>query len=338
MQPGARGRVVRLLIGAAISVAFVVATISRVDLVEVGHALARVNFVGVALAVFFVGLELVLRGIRWQRLLAPIAVIPVRRSVAYLAIGYFANSMLPARLGDVARAFLAGRSFGVSRLSVLGTVVVERLLDGVFILALVAVLGLNVVGGGSLATTAAWLVLIAAVGATGLVVLIALVRRAGGGAARDRIRSLLDRVLMGAAALRSPSASALVLFLTIAAFAAAVAMFAIIADAAGVELTLLQCVLAMGGLALSTSIPAAPGSIGTYEFVGLTILTALGLDPEVSLAIVVLVHLVATLPVALAGLVAAWQLHFRVSDIARDGDGSNVGDEELPGAAAAVDR
>ncbi len=323
----------------AISVIFVAATISRVDLAEVAHALGRVNFVGVALAVIFVGVELVLRGIRWQRLLAPLAVIPVSRSVAYLAIGYFANTMLPARLGDVARAFLAGRSFGVSRLSVLGTVVVERLLDGVFILALVAVLGLNVVGGGSLATTAAWLVLIAAIGATGLVVVIALVRRAGEGVARDRIRSLLDRVLMGAAALRSRSTSALVVVLTVAAFAAAVAMFALIADAAGVELSILQCVLAMGGLALSTSIPAAPGSIGTYEFVGLTILTTLGLNPEVSLAIVVLVHLVATLPVALAGLIAAWQLHFRVSDIAQDADPSNLGEEQVTGPAAAeVDR
>jgi uncharacterized protein (TIRG00374 family) len=144
---------------------------------------------------------------------------------------------------------------------------------------------------------------------------------------------------MGAAALRSRSTSALVVVLTVAAFAAAVAMFALIADAAGVELSILQCVLAMGGLALSTSIPAAPGSIGTYEFVGLTILTTLGLDPEVSLAIVVLVHLVATLPVALAGLIAAWQLHFRVSDIAQDADPSNLGEEQVTGPAAAeVDR
>ena len=62
----------------------------------------------------------------------------------YLAIGYFANSMLPARLGDVARAYLAGRAFGISRLAVLGTIVVERLADGLFILFVVAVLGLTV--------------------------------------------------------------------------------------------------------------------------------------------------------------------------------------------------
>jgi hypothetical protein len=327
-QAQGRGRAVRLLIGVAISVLFVVLTVSRVDLVEVGAALRRVNFTGVALAIPLVFVELVLRGVRWQRLLAPLADVPVRTTSAYLAIGYFANSMLPARLGDVARAFLAGRSFGVSRLGVLGTVVVERLADGLFILAVVVVLGLAVAGGGSLAVTAVALVVLAGVGGAGFLVALAYLRRAGEGAVRTRLRSLVERVLRGAEALRSPGTVAFVGVLTAAAFATAVAMFVLIADAAGVELSPLQCALAMGGVALSTSIPAAPGSIGTYEFVGLTILTSIGVDPSVALAIVVLVHLVATLPVALAGLVAAWHLHFRVSDIAEDAEASIIGGED----------
>ena len=128
------------------------------------------NFAAVAVAIPLVFVELVLRALRWQRLLAPLARIPATRTVAYLAIGYFANSMLPARLGDVARAYLAGRSFGISRLAVLGTVVVERLADGLFILGLVVVLGLTVAGGGSLASTAAWLAAIAAAGGAVLLV------------------------------------------------------------------------------------------------------------------------------------------------------------------------
>jgi len=77
---------------------------------------------------------------------------------------------LPARLGDVARAFLAGRAFGVSRLAVLGSVVVERLADGVFILGLVVVLGLTVAGTGSLApTVVVHLVVTLPVALTGLV-------------------------------------------------------------------------------------------------------------------------------------------------------------------------
>lgn len=323
-----RARAIRVIVGVAVSAFFIVATIRGVDLAEVADALRRVDFRGVALAVPIVGLELVLRAIRWQRLLQPIAIVPLRLSVAYLSIGYFANSMLPARLGDLARAFLAGRAFGTGRLAVLGTIVVERLADGMFILAVVAVLGLTVAGGATLASTALWLGIVGAVGGAGLVVALVWVRSSGGGPIRLRLRSFVDRVMHGLIALRSPSGIAITVALTIAAFATAVGMFAIVADAAGVELTLVQSALAMGGLALSTSIPAAPGSIGTYEFVGLTILVSLGLTPEVALAIVVLVHLVATLPVALAGLVAAWRLHFRFSEIAEDAEPSRLASED----------
>ena len=307
-----------------ISAFFIVATISRVDLAEVGAALGRVNFAAVLLAIPVVAIELVLRAIRWQRLLAPIGNVTLSRSAAYLAIGYFANSMLPARLGDVARAFLAGRAFGISRLAVLGTIVVERLADGVFILIVVAALGLTVAGGASLASTALLLTVLGVVGLLVLVAGIVWLRRPGAGRFRLRVASFVERVLLGVQSLRSPSVAVSTTLLTVAAFGTAVVMFALVADAAGAGLTLAQSALVMGGLALSTSIPAGPGSIGTYEFVGLTILTSLGVAPELALAIVVLVHLVATLPAALVGLLATWRLHFRFSEIAADSDPGNL--------------
>lgn len=316
-----------MLLGLVVSVAFIAATIRGVNLSEVGGALGRMEPLGVLVAVVFVGMELLLRALRWQLLLRPVARISLRRCAAYLTIGYFANSMLPARLGDLARAYLAGKTFGIGRLAVLGTIVVERLADGVFILAVVAVLGLSLAGGATLASTALLLAVVGAIGGAGLLVAIVYIRSSGGGAYRARLRSLVERVLTGAAAVGSPGGFVSVAILTAAAFASAVVMFTLIARAAGVDLSIAQCALAMGGLALSTTIPAAPGSIGTYEFVGLTILVALGLTAETALAIVVLVHIVATLPVALAGLVAAWQLHFRISEIAADGEPALVGSD-----------
>jgi uncharacterized membrane protein YbhN (UPF0104 family) len=134
-------------------------------------------------------------------------------------------------------------------------------------------------------------------------------------------------VLVGLTALRSPTSFALAAVLTAAAFGMSIASFWIVASAAGVSLSFGQAALVMGGLALSTSIPAAPGSLGTYEFVGVSILTAIGVSPDVALAIVVVIHVIATLPLAIAGLFAAWQLHFRVSEIAEDGAPAHLADE-----------
>ena len=320
-----RRGLIRVIAGLVISIAFIAATIRGINLAAVGAALGRVDPAGIALAIGFVGVEVTLRALRWQGLLLPVARIPLRRCLAYLSIGYFANSMLPARLGDVARAYLAGKAFGVGRLAVLGTIVVERLADGLFILAVVAILGVSLAGGASLASTAFWVGIIGAIGAAGLVVALVWIRSSGGGAYRARLRSLVEWVLEDAAALRTPAGFARTAALTVAAFASAVTMFVLIARASGVELSVAQCALVMGGLALSTSIPAAPGSIGTYEFVGLTILVAIGVAPETALAIVVLVHVVTTLPLAIVGLVVAWRLHFRISEIAADGEPALVG-------------
>jgi len=323
----ARSRGLRVAAGLIVSVAFIAATIRSVNLAEVGAALGRVELAGIAVAIGFVVVEVGLRATRWELLLRPIAPIPLRRCLAYLSIGYFANSLLPARLGDLARAYLAGRAFGIGRLAVLGTIVVERLADGLFILAIVATLGLLLAGGGSLASTALWLAVLGVIGLTGLAVAVVYIRSSGGGSYRERLRSLVERVLLGAAAIRSVRGFVQTAALTAAAFASAVAGFAFIARAAGLDLSIAQCALVMGGLALSTSIPAAPGSIGTYEFVGLTIMSALGVTPEVGLAVVVLVHVVATIPPALAGLVVAWRLHFRISEIAADAEPSLVGSD-----------
>jgi uncharacterized membrane protein YbhN (UPF0104 family) len=219
-------------------------------------------------------------------------------------------------------------------MGVLGTILVERLSDGLFILGAVAVLGVVVAGGGSLATTAAGLGVIAVGGLVGLAIVIVVARSAGlhrtrvGGIVSD----LLGRLAVGATALRRPATLAAVIGLTVLPFAVGVVTFSIVARSLGVELTPAQAALVTGAVGLSFSIPAAPGSVGTYEFVGVTVMTSYGVTAEVALATVLLVHVLVTVSTSLAGLVAAWQLHFRVGSIP---DTASV--EEGAGAAVEAD-
>jgi glycosyltransferase 2 family protein len=310
---------VRVVLGLLISAVFIFVTLSRVDLALVGQALGRVQPAGLVVAVGLVAIETALRALRWHLLLQPVRPTKYRSAVAYLCIGYLANAILPARLGDLTRAYLAGGAFGIARIGVLGTILVERLSDGLFILAAVAVLGVVVAGGGSLATTAAALGAIALGGAVGLAMLFFAARRVGIHETRlGRIASdLLARLAIGAVALRRPGTLAAVIGLTVLPFAVGVVIFGVVARAVGVDLTVAQVALAFGAVSLSFAIPAAPGSVGTYEFVGVTVLTAYGVTAEVALATVLLVHLIVTISTSIAGLVAAWMLHFRVGTITR---------------------
>ena len=308
---------VRILLGLAVSVVFIGVTISRVDLHAVGAALTRVDPAGLALALVLVGIEVSLRTLRWQLLLRPIRPVPYRSALSYTCIGYFANSLLPARLGDLARAYLAGGAFGIPRVAVIGTILVERIADGSFILAVVALVGVTVVGGGSFAATALGLGVLAVFGSVVLAGMVAALRRTG--ILRTRIGALVAdlgaRLAAGTVALRSLRGAIASASLTVVAFGVAVVAFDVVARSLGVALSAAQVTLAMGAVALSMAIPAAPSSLGTYEFVGVAVLTSFGISPELALATILLVHLAATLPPALAGLLAAWHLHFRIGAI-----------------------
>jgi hypothetical protein len=304
----------RLLIGIAVSAVFAWATLSRVDLPAAGEALGRAALPGLALAVALAWLEIAVRAWRWRFLLSSLGNVRYRQAFAYTCVGYFANTLLPMRLGDVARAYLAATALRLPRLATLGSIVTERLADGLTILVVAIGLGLAVAGASAMAPVELWLLLVIG-SAAALAVLAILVLRSGHPIETlipERVRRFGAKLVLGAAAARSPGGISTLVGSTLVAYASAVAAMVVVAGSVGLHLTLPQAAFAMAWIGLSTAIPAAPGSVGTYEFVGVNVLTMLGQDPASALAAVVLLHAIGTLPVALVGLVMTWALHLRV--------------------------
>ncbi len=93
-----------------------------------------------------------------------------------------------------------------------------------------------------------------------------------------------------------------------------------------------QVVLFLSGIALSLAIPAAPGAIGTYEFVGKTIIVTLGFSAEQGLATILLMRLLTTVPPALAGLISLVVLHVRPSSIVHAAEGDEPAADDVPPA------
>ena len=138
----------RALIGAAISIVALWLVLRSVDLAATADALRNADWRWMAVLVGFLCLDLAVRGLRWQRLLAPIARVPYLHTLSYLLVGYLFNNILPARLGELVRSHYAGDREGISRSTTLGTIVVERVIDLVAVVAIasVAILVLSVRG------------------------------------------------------------------------------------------------------------------------------------------------------------------------------------------------
>src|SRR6266540_2876989 len=131
-----RNGILRALIGVAISAITIFVIVRGVDLAEVGSNMRRAQPGWVALLLACVALDLSIRSLRWKRLLAPIHPVPYVRTAGYLLVGYLANNVLPARLGELVRCHYLGDREGISRTTTLGTVVVERVVDTAVVVAI----------------------------------------------------------------------------------------------------------------------------------------------------------------------------------------------------------
>ena len=305
-----RGGIGRATLGISISVVALALVFRSVDLGAALEVLKGADPRWIALMVAFLSADVLLRAIRWRGLLAPVAVVPLRDTLASLLVGYLANNVLPARLGEIVRSHDLGGRTGISRSTILGTIVVERVVDTlvVVVIAAVAILVLSVRG----IVASAVLVGVAITGL--LVVAIAvgiLAHRLPGAekvtavlARRPRIHGALVRLRVGLAIAGHVRTMAAAVVLTVLAWSCTVLAFAAAAQAVAVEPTMGQAALLAAGTALSTAIPAGPGYVGTFELAAVTIAASVGIPRESALAIAVLVHVTTLLLTSAGGALA----------------------------------
>jgi len=321
-MPAPRSALVRLLIGIAISAVFLGVTLRNVDLEKAADAIGRAAPLGLGAALLIVLVDLSLRALRWHVLLLNVedATVrpPYRQAFGYLTLGFAANFVLPARLGDVARAVLAAGTFKAPRLSIFGTILIERVSDGLTFLGLAILSSLVVASGSELRSLTGYAVLLAVGGLLAAVVGWLAISRSALASTRAAvaIAGIVRRLSAGAGAFRNARSAAAFLGLTALLATTATLVAWAVLQAVGVHLSPIQTVLFLSGIALSLAIPAAPGAIGTYEFVGVAIITGLGYPAEQGLATILLMRIVTTFPPALIGLVSIWALHVRPAAIA----------------------
>ncbi len=334
-----RRDLVRLLVGIAISVVFLFVTLRGVNLEQAAEAIGRAAPAGLAAALLIVLVDLALRALRWHVLLLGVEGAgvrpPYRLAYGYLTLGFAANAVLPARLGDVARAVLAAGTFRTPRLAILGTVMIERVSDGLTMLFLAIVSSVVVASATELRALTGYAVVLAAIGLVVAIIGWFLVFRSALASTRPAtmITGLVRRVTAGAGALRQLRSATAFLGLTAVLTTTAILVAWTVLQAVGVSLTPIQTVLFLSGIALSLAIPAAPGAIGTYEFVGVAIITGLGYTPEQGLATILLMRIITTFPPAIIGIGSIWALHVRPDSIvesAETGDRSGAESGEVP--------
>jgi uncharacterized protein (TIRG00374 family) len=251
-------------------------------------------------------------------------------------IGFMGNNLLPARAGEFARAYSLSRLEKVPIVASFSSLMLERLFDAVFIIALMFfAMGLPDFPGWPAAADvnfpaiARWIA-----GAVGLAIallfgLVLWPRRVTAGLEAVAMRVLprpfrrpvvdaLEAFVAGASSLRDPrllfrtAAWSLVLWL-VNSISFWLAFYAF-----DIRLPFTAALFFQSCIALGVSVPSAPGFFGAYEYVAKLVLADLwGTEVSKALGMALGFHIAGLVPVTLMGLYYAWRLGISLRGVAR---------------------
>ena len=291
----------------AISVVFLYLVVRKVDYAQLMDVLGRVSywwFIPVA-ALYLCGF--IPRALKWKLILDCIQPIPLPSVLGYTFVGCMGNAVLPARLGELVRAYILSRREGTSASGVVSTIVLERVLE---ILSLLILFSLAVwfTGLGHLQAMALGGLGLCLAGLAVLFVLqrrgdwlLRLVGRLPWPGIRERAGHLVADFLKGLAVVRSFGPLLAILGLGLLVYFIEGASYWLLARAFGMEISYLQSLFVLCFIFIGMLIPASAGNVGPLQYFGALGLSFFGVGAAAALPYTVFINALMYLP-ALIGL------------------------------------
>ncbi len=254
------------------------------------------------------------RGLRCRIILRPHCEISTWTATNVVISGYGANNVLPARLGEVVRAYMLSRTAGVPVSLSLAITFVERFLDGLVITGILLVAGyfVRLPGWGRHLLWLAGAVFLGALVAVVLVMLakpfvLSLLETVTGRLPRPLAKAVVavaERAIGATDCLRKGSLAGQVVALSIAVWLVEGTMFLVILPAFGLAVSPLSAALAMAVTNLGILIPSSPGYIGPFHYFCMQALRIVGVARQTALGYAIMAHLLYFTPVTVWGLLA----------------------------------
>jgi len=315
---------IKFWLGIGISIFFMALLFRKIDFNQLGKALVTVDYRFIVLAVIFTFASYYMRAVRWRYLLIPEKLIPVSALYPPTIIGYMANNLLPARMGEFVRAYTLAQRQGLKTPSVFASLVIDRLFDGftVMLMLLFTLFTLRLPremadAGTALRTGGAVMFLLYSAVIVFLLLLkrqtirtlalVGMILKPFPQGVTDRVIPMLGSFIAG---IRLSSrgghiAAVLLSSLFIWTFAVLTVDFAL--QGFGIHLPITASMFIMVLLVFAVMVPASPGYIGTYHYACFKGLSVFGIAESTSVSIALVIHAVGFFPVIIAGLYYLWK-------------------------------
>lgn len=329
------------LIGLVISIIFIAIIFHQLDFKKTCESFTQINIVYLLFVIPIYYLTFVLRAFRWRNLLSN-KDLTIRSLISALFIGYTANNLLPARMGEIYRAHMFGKKEGMKRSGVFASILLERIFDGIIIFLILITLV-------SYIYSKPWLFKLTfgagSIFAVGLIILFIFAKLGNSEKLqlkssglyksfkenvliklpegfRNRLINFLNKIIYfmksfvnGLDVFNSWKASLKSLFLTFLIWILEGLTTFFVIKSFGIKIGIIAAIFVVCVTTFSTMIPAGPANIGTYQFGYIMALKVFGISKETAFAISFINQFSGVILVAIAGLFFMWKDHINIKDL-----------------------
>ena len=322
---------IKVWIGIIISALFIWLAFRKIDFSQLVFTIKSANYIYLLPAIGVTFFQFFLRAVRWGYILEPVKKISTYSLFSSTMIGFMANNILPARIGEFVKAYSLGKKENLRFSASFATIVIERILD-VFALLVVMLVVLSIITlpsdkaeteqlirkGGALITFAF----------LGLLIFLYYFKQNKDFVTKivfnavkllslklaEKIHDFLEAFASGLSVLQKGKHVLLTLLYSLLIwFISAIPVYFILLSF-GYVLPFSIALFILLVIALAVAVPSAPGFIGTFHFACALGLELFNIPEEKALSVAIVIHAVNFFPVTLAGLLFLWKEKISLSD------------------------
>ena len=331
------------ILGFAVTLVFLGLAFYGVDFQALRSALGSADYrlVLPALLLWLVGY--IVRTLRWRTILTGASVGSLFELFGVLMVGFATNNLLPARLGELARAYMLRRLTGLRKTFVLASIFLERVFDGLSLVVVIVVLSVMVElpgWGREVELVAAILFIGVAIGVTMLLYRHELAERIVASVTRplpERISTFVvgafGAFVHGLSSMRRLPVVLTTALLSVVIWTVEWSAYVLVLSAFDLGLSQVEiakaCALLLVAVNLGIMLPAAPGYVGTFQFFAVAALAVWGVPREPALAVAIVAHLAQYVLVTGIGLAFFGREHISLRTFTSGSNDSDDAEAEI---------
>ena len=298
-------------LGISISLLCIVYILKSLDFSKAKEAFAQANYIYIIPAFFVYISSFLFRAWRWKYLLEHKKIVPIKNLLSVLMIGFMANQILPARLGEVARGF-------------------ERLWDALTLLLFLSIIMLifptsalfkkiNFIGALIFVSMLLFIILLTFKKEKSLKllkrILFFLPEKI-----MHKILNIIDLFIEGFRVLKKKRHLFLVTLTSICVWLVEIAAYFILSKCFHLQVPIYGIALVLILMNVGVMIPSSPGYVGTFEVFCIMGLGFFGVGEATAFAYAIILHAMMSIPIIILGLTFLWKEGMHLSDIQKSQD------------------